>query len=284
MGRLDGKHERERTSYSPIRCGVIAGVTSQIVCHPMDTIRTRMQVDRYRSARHCFRHTMRVDGVRGLYKGLSAPLVAQGVYKAVIFSVQHQSASFMSDRGMFAPDSTALSAVSGGIAGAANAVFVTPVEFVRNRLQANYSRDCRTSPMMVVKEAISKYGIGSLFKGYLATVARDGPGVALYFSTFSTCRRLLSRAECNDTESLLFSSAFAGLAFWLWALPLDTAKTAIQASRNDAQSPSTIVRRLYVREGGIARFFRGWQVAYTRGIPGATVTLVVYQAMKDRGW
>lgn len=41
---------------------------------------------------------------------------------------------------------------------------------------------------------------------------------------------------------------------------------------------------MYKHEGGILRFFRGWQAAYIRGIPGATVTLVIYDAMCNMGF
>ena len=37
----------------------------------------------------------------------------------------------------------------------------------------------------------------------------------------------------------------------------------------------TVVSEMYA-EGGLARFFRGWQAAYIRGIPGASSTLVTY--------
>jgi solute carrier family 25 (mitochondrial carnitine/acylcarnitine transporter), member 20/29 len=262
--------------HSPMVCGVVAGMTSQIVCHPIDTIRTRLQFDRFKGLRDCVGTTLRNEGARGLYKGLSAPLFAQGLYKAVIFSVNSRVKKFLAGENIL----TGTSAISGGIAGAANSIFVTPVELVRNRLQMNYSSTTTAGPLSIISQTVSKHGIGALFKGYLSTVLRDGPGVALYFASFETLRRHKDGGLAN----LLMSSALAGLCFWIWALPVDTAKTAIQASRNERRSGFNVVWNMYKNEGGVLRFFRGWQAAYIRGIPGATVTLVVYGTMRDMGW
>ena len=267
-----------KTDHSPMRCGVVAGMTSQIVCHPIDTIRTRLQFDRFVGLRHCVRRTLSKEGIRGLYKGLSAPLVAQGLYKAVIFSVNSRVNTYLRRKEFKTGTSSIL---SGGIAGAVNAMFVTPVELVRNRLQMNYSTSRSLGPISVISQTVSKHGIGALFKGYLATVLRDGPGVAMYFASFEASRR--SR-DTTDFANLLLSSSVAGLCFWIWALPVDTAKTAIQAARNERRSGFDVVWNMYKHEGGFVRFFRGWQAAYIRGIPGATVTLVVYGSLRDSGW
>ena len=269
-------------SHSPVRCGVVAGMASQIICHPIDTIRTRLQFDRFVGLRHCVWNTLKHEGSRGLYKGLSAPLIAQGLYKAVIFSVNSRVNVFLRQKDI----QTGTSVISGGIAGAANSIFVTPVELVRNRLQMNYSTSRSLGPISVISQTVSKHGVRALFKGYLATVLRDGPGVAMYFASFEALRQRRDAEKGNEGHflNLLFSSSVAGLCFWIWALPVDTAKTAIQASRNERRSGYDVVVRMYKHEGGFLRFFRGWQAAYIRGIPGATVTLVVYGSLRDLGW
>lgn len=222
-------------NHSPIRCGIIAGMMSQIVCHPIDTIRTRLQFDRFRGLNHCISKTVKQEGFRALYKGLSAPLFAQGLYKAVIFSVNSRVKNVFMKKNYLSQKSRDV--VCGGIAGAANSIFVTPVELVRNRLQMNYSTTNSPGPFSIISQTVSKHGISALFKGYLATVTRDGPGVALYFASFETMRR----REEGGFKNLLLSSATAGLFFWIWALPVDTAKTAIQASRNERRSGFEVV-------------------------------------------
>lgn len=71
--------------------------------------------------------------MRGLYKGMLAPFLAQGVYKAVIFGANNALSRVL--RKGDEPLSPAQQALCGSFAGGANAFVVTPVELVRNRLQ-----------------------------------------------------------------------------------------------------------------------------------------------------
>ena len=66
-----------------LAAGSCGGVASTIVCHPLDTIRTRLQADlyqhvsgraaslRFQGALHCTRHTVRTEGVGALYRGIA---------------------------------------------------------------------------------------------------------------------------------------------------------------------------------------------------------------------
>lgn len=133
-----------------------------------------------------------------------------------------------------------------------------------------------------------RHGFYSLFHGTSVTILRDGPGVALYFWTYGLMKTYFGRQNVDSgvlmtpLQALLASSS-AGVAFWVWALPVDTLKTSIQAPGNEKRSPTSIARGMYRYEGGIYRFFRGWQAAYLRGVPGAAVTLLVYDELKRRG-
>jgi len=53
---------------------------------PLDTLRTRLQAGKFATAREALVGTLRHEGFLALYKGMSMPLAAQAVYKAVLFS------------------------------------------------------------------------------------------------------------------------------------------------------------------------------------------------------
>ena len=62
----------------------VAGTTS---CHPLDTIRVRIQLERRKTtARQMLKSTMKLEGVKGLYKGLSQPLLGAVPVKAIGFT------------------------------------------------------------------------------------------------------------------------------------------------------------------------------------------------------
>ncbi|GAB5363930.1 hypothetical protein AAMO2058_000925700 [Amorphochlora amoebiformis] len=80
--------------------GSMAGIASTIVCHPLDTIRTRLQTAeqvglKYNSPYDCARRTWKMEGWRAFYKGFSSPLMAQAVYKSVLFLTYHKTQTLL---------------------------------------------------------------------------------------------------------------------------------------------------------------------------------------------
>lgn len=64
--------------------GSCAGCASLLACHPLDTVRTRLQTtggSQFSGAIDCFVKTVRGEGALALYKGMAFPFAAQGVYK-----------------------------------------------------------------------------------------------------------------------------------------------------------------------------------------------------------
>jgi len=191
----------------------------------------------------------------------------------------------------------------GVLGGAVNgAVFVSPVEYVRNTLIAQHSRrsleeDRMGRPRMmegrrvlgpfdVVGRTLRKKGISGLWRGMGVTVLRDSIGVGMFFFTFESTKRFITRYyyqgdATSATTAMherfgitLLSGAAAGLGFWLVALPLDTAKTLVQTGVSP--SATSVFREYWTRQGGLLEMYRGWQVAFGRGAPSAAVTVLTY--------
>ena len=74
------------------------------------------------------------------------------------------------------------------------------------------------------------------------------------------------------------AGALAGVGFWLTAFPQDTIKSVIQTQQHK-ESFWRCGHRL-VREEGARRLFRGFSVAVLRGIPGASVTFLVFTRVR----
>ena len=51
-------------------------MVGQFIGHPLDTVRVRMQLETKKiSARHCISKTIKNEGVSGLYKGVTQPMI-----------------------------------------------------------------------------------------------------------------------------------------------------------------------------------------------------------------
>ncbi|CAE7490892.1 PSD3 [Symbiodinium sp. CCMP2456] len=85
----------------------LSGLISRLPCHPLDTIKSRLQSatgSEYRSTLHCCRRTFAEEGIRGFYRGfgivatLGTPGVWQGDRKTLLMDliVQHPAKVYIS--------------------------------------------------------------------------------------------------------------------------------------------------------------------------------------------
>ena len=223
--------------------GTCGGVASIVVCHPLDTLRTRMQTGSG-SLWQCGKELLRKEGIQGFYRGFWWPAVAQGLYKAIMFGVYGTAKRWTNET----PVELAL---CGGLAGGANAFVLTPIELVRNRQQVG-SND---SGLKIWRDVYRSRGLLGLYTGFGATLLRDVPGVAAYYLTFELFR----------DKNIVVAGALGGAAFWTLALPFDHIKSNLQVYSSSWRRPSNILH-LYV----------GYGSALLRGIPGAAVVFSVY--------
>lgn len=279
--------------------GSVAGMASTIVCYPFDVLRIKMQTSAFEVASDgvvgTFRRTIQAGGFRALYVGLALPLGAQAIYKGTVFSVNNLTKQLISDwksrdtrhLGQVASGSNNLSMADrflcGFVGGAVNAaLFVTPVEYIRNQLitaQGSAFDDSKQSvrgPVAIIRTTLANDGVGGLWRGMASTVLRDSVGCGFFFVAMSLSQQVLSPNKEPSFSVVVCSGAFAGVSFWLWALPVDTMKTWIQnGTAQDLRDAS----RLALRQGalgGIQSLSRGWQVAYGRGAPSAAITVTTY--------
>jgi len=72
------KSEPSPAHYKGFVAGVFSGIAKLTVGHPFDTIKVRLQTSdktRFKGPLDCLLQTVRNEGVRGLYKGATPPLV-----------------------------------------------------------------------------------------------------------------------------------------------------------------------------------------------------------------
>ena len=194
-----------------ILAGTCAGVMSIIVCHPLDTIRVRLQTTtatRFTGVADVVRQTAAREGVLGFYKGMATPLVSQGVQKATMFFAFGGAKRRLAP--LFAmpaagPPPLPFIAVCGAIAGAANACVAAPIELIRNRLQVQYhgARDKALAryagPVDCIRQTLREAGVRGLWSGALPMVYRDVPGVAAWYTGFEGYAqpRSAQRGRCH---------------------------------------------------------------------------------------
>lgn len=69
---------RDSQAWHGFAAGSASGITKCLVGHPFDTIKVRLQTAttaRFAGPLDCFTQTMRNEGFKGFYKGVTPPLV-----------------------------------------------------------------------------------------------------------------------------------------------------------------------------------------------------------------
>lgn len=150
-----GDVSSSRDAFNHVIAGSAAGVSNIAVLHPLDVVRTRLQVDsRYRNAWHCVTATAR-EGPLSFYKGMSFPLVASGAYQAILFgsyNLAQRLTRFARPRSSVEPLTLAELTGCGMFSGVVCTFLMTPIELVRNRLIMQHHR---------VGFGLQKHGHGS---------------------------------------------------------------------------------------------------------------------------
>jgi len=273
--------------------GSISGVAAIVVCHPLDTIRVRLQTSqKFTGALDCAVKTVRIEGPLALYKGLAIPLMAQAVYKAVMFGAYNGSQKMMRyylGRKLSSPPTKAVSLnishlfVCGAVAGGMNSFVVTPVELIRNRLMVDYaatkSERKFKGPVHCALLVIKDKGISGMFRGLSPTLMRDMPGVGTWYAAFELARSALAKNSYTGMSANLLSGACAGIGFWAVALPMDRIKSIVQTDMSSRYGNVFQCVRGVVADEGLLSLYKGWTVAFMRGIPGSAVTFSVYSYM-----
>ena len=188
---IDDQEPNAKLVRNSILAGSAAGVTSTLLFHPMDLLRTKMQSSVMLSSASrasygttgtattsitivspwsTLKGTLNYGGFRALYTGLSLPLAAQAIYKSCVFTTntlcktallefktqERHKVGIFSDSKFSKLTSWDLF-LCGGVGGMVNALFfVTPVELVRNKLIAQDIKLAKENIQSISKQGLKK--------------------------------------------------------------------------------------------------------------------------------
>lgn len=260
--------------------GAAGGFCSVCVGHPIDLIKVRQQVMGSSAGASSagrsnvfgmLRGIFVKEGVFGLYRGITAPLLAVTPGFAVSFWSYDIAIRGIRDHGNMGPTeelSIGQVAIAGGFSGIPLALVFGPSERIKCLMQVDKSKysgflDCLG---MVYREG----GIKSVFRGTGSTALRDVPGNAAYFGSFEVMKRLSCQLEGREkasTAGTLIAGGFAGVGNWLVALPFDTVKSRWQTAPAGTYQNLFDVFQSLVREDGPRALFRGLSPALLRAFP-----------------
>ena len=219
-----------------------------------------------------FSKTFAEGGIRGLYRGVSAPLIAVTPLFATCFWGYDMGQRLVQ---YAKPDQLELTLAdkcfAGGFSAIPTTVLMAPSERIKCLLQTNKGKysgfmDCAAA---VYKEG----GIQSVYRGTTATLMRDIPGSVAWFGVYEWAKRAFMKAQGIEDMSrlsplaVLTAGGLAGMACWSVSIPFDVLKSRLQTAPTGKYSGIVDVYKTLMKEEGWTALFTGLRPAMIRAFP-----------------
>ncbi|KAF8071030.1 hypothetical protein HT031_001112 [Scenedesmus sp. PABB004] len=289
-----------------LAAGTAGGVAQLLVGHPFDTIKVKLQSgsQAFSGPLDAARVTLAREGVKGLYKGMAAPLATVAVFNAVLFASRGQMELLLthSDGSPLGVRDQLVAAVG---ASAAVSLVATPTELLKCRLQAQgcsktavqrlidagqdpTKHTIYRGPRDVARHVLAQRGAAGLFKGLRATLAREALGNMCMFGVYEYAKQRLAASKGVSTRTLGFgdlmlAGGLGGTAFWLGCYPVDVVKSKLQTDSFTAPRYAGMLdcARQVAAADGPAGLWRGFAPALLRSFPANAACFAVYEATRS---
>ena len=244
----------------------MSSLVSRVACHPLDTIKSKMQATSRGSVTTCIADTLKKEGARGFYRGLGAATII-GVPAGALYFTSYEA--FKRNLG----DGPASHLLAGVGAEAVACVVFVPVDVVKERCQVH----SYTSSYDCFRTVLKKEGPRALYRGYGPTLYSFGAFSGLYWAFYEQLRP--SDTSVSFADALPCALGAGAAASWLTA-PLDLAKLRVQVHRG-ADGPSFLRALVDAFKAGPRGLFRGAGARVLFSAPSMGASMACFEQAKS---
>jgi len=281
-------------------CGAFGSVISISAFYPLETVRTRLQVDADLSLRSPIPLAIdigRTEGVKSLYRGLPSLVLALSVTNFVYFYTFHGL------RTLYVTHTASIDFICASVAGVVTVLLSNPLWVANTRLklqgvtykakEKGGSKERRfTSVLDCLGGIIQHEGWQALWSGTSSSLMLIS-NPSLQYSCYEYLKRLGSNMVINPHLRHLFNGALSKLVATVITYPLQVMQTQrrsgrFESTKSDPKSSkrsfllsivdqgSTIVKR-----DGIAGLFRGLESKLLQTVFSAALMFFIYEEMAN---
>ena len=296
-----------------IAFGSLAGFIGKVVEFPFDTVKVRLQsqpanrLPLYAGPLDCLRQSVRHDGLRSLYRGVSAPLAGAAAETACLFWSYRVAQDVLRSAMMTVPSPAVANPLplgalvaAGAMSGAVTSLLLTPIELVKCRVQAPSAAAAAASaalpgPFAVVADVYRREGVAGFWRGQLGTFVRETGGTAAWFGSYEAVTLFFRRrarasttADATPTGPVsvpqqLAAGAVAGMSYNFLFYPADTIKSQMQTGAPTTgahRETFTGVARALYRAHGWTGLYRGCGITVARSAPSSALIFTIVENLK----
>lgn len=259
--------------------GAAGATVAMTVFYPLDTVRSRLQVDEQRKSEgsvKMLRQLMKQEGPEGLYRGLNVVLQSLWCSNFVYFY------SFHGLRGIFGKEdaSAVRDLILASVAGVINVLVTTPMWVVNTRMKMQGGRgNSKSYNYKGIADGISTIykdeGIGALWSSTLPSlILVSNP--AIQFMVYEALkRRLMALGHPLGSGSVFSIGAIAKCVATVLTYPLQLVQSKMRYSDDKKSMMEMIV--YVVRNFGMAGLFKGLESKLLQTVLTAALMFMAYE-------
>jgi len=268
-----------------VGCAGSAAVITVTFVHPIDTVKTRLQVSGTKGSRD-YRALGNIgtittiateEGIPAFWKGLPAAWLREASYTSIRL-------------GLYKPIVDAMGATStlekfgaGCLAGGIGSIFGNPFDVLKTRMMA--TEGAAVSIGTVAKQIMATQGVGGFYRGMDANVARAMVNNGTKMACYDATKQWVASTGVfpkGSSVTILTSATIAGFFMTMTVAPFDMVRTRLMNQPVDGPRIYTsfadcIVK--VVRAQGPLSLWSGFLPMWSRVAPTATLQLLLYEKM-----
>ncbi|POS85961.1 hypothetical protein EPUL_001972 [Erysiphe pulchra] len=303
----------EQKNYKAFIAGILSGTTKLSVGHPFDTIKVRLQTapsSQFSGPLQCLLQTVRKEGVMGLYKGATPPLVGwifmdsilmgsltfyRSLLKRTLFAPKKSTNISLSSSAASLPHNlpTVGHGIAGLLAGVTVSFFAAPVEHIKARLQVQYSKTkrCYTGPIDCIQKIYTHHGIGGIYHGLIATLIFRSSFFFWWSSYDLITAQFLKHTSLSTSMVNFYAGGLSAQIFWCISYPFDVVKQKIMTDSLGGTlgdgKPRWVgwgngwlgAARGVFAESGFRGYWRGFLPCFLRAFPANAMAMTTFEAV-----
>lgn len=294
--------QNRMSTLKPFIFGGIASLTAEVGTFPLDTTKTRLQVQgqrmdelcrssRYRGMTHALFRISQEEGVRALYRGIAPALLRQASYGTVKIGLYHYIKRTL--RSNPREETIATNVVAGVLSGAISSAVANPTDVLKVRMQSGtiVSYSSRKSCLRHFHQIYQEEGLRGLYRGVGPTTQRATVLAGVLLPAYDFFKKgILDHHLLGDNATTHFISSFmASLLGTAATNPIDVVKSRMMNQsvlKQQDGGPRQIYKSTFdcfvttLRTEGIGALYRGFVPSYLRVGPWNIIFFITYEKLK----
>ncbi|PWA94417.1 hypothetical protein CTI12_AA062010 [Artemisia annua] len=268
--------------------GGVAGAASRTATAPLDRLKVALQVQTTRAAiGPAVKNIWKEGGIVSFFRGNGLNVVKVAPESAIKFYTYELLKDFIGG-GDKDDIGTSGRLLAGGMAGAVAQTAIYPMDLVKTRLQT-YVCEVGKVPSLgkLSKDIWVQEGPRAFYKGIIPSLLGIVPYAGIDLAVYEKLKEMSKTYICVDSEpgplAQLGCGTISGALGATCVYPLQVVRTRMQAHRPNGadayKGMSDVFMKTYQKEGARG-FYKGLFPNLLKVIPAASITYMVYEAMK----